>query len=203
MNHEPEKQGGAFPERRMMPVPEVAPRPALRVALREWTESDAATLFSLANDPAVGMAAGFSPHADEKESVRVIREILRRPEHYAVVAADGGRLLGCIALYPPRKGECVHESEELVMGYWLGRPFWGRGLMVEAVGLLCARCFGSGRFKCSRIVAATAESNLRSRRVLEKAGFVLAGTENGDCRYELTRGNGLTSEIHDARIGEG
>ena len=180
-----------------------APPPALRVALREWCESDAAALFSLAKDPAVGTAAGFPPHTDVAESVRVIREILSRPEHYAIVAAADGRLLGCIALYPERKGECVHESEEVFLGYWLGHPFWGLGLTAEAVGLLCSRCFGSCVFKCSKIAAKTKETNVRSRRVLEKAGFALAGTEEGECRYERTRTGWLGRRMPGCRQSSG
>ena len=161
--------------------------PSLRISLRKWHESDAPALFALAKDPAVGKATGFPPHANAEESLRVIRGILSKPEHYAVVAAEDGGLLGCIALYPPRKGENVFDSQEVVLGYWLGRPFWGQGLMAEAIGLLCARAFGSGRFQCTKIVAQTSETNARSRRLLEKSGCRRAALENGDCRYERPR----------------
>lgn len=161
--------------------------PGLRVALREWHESDAPALFFLAKDAVVGKAAGFHAHEDEAERLRVIREIFCKPESYAIVAANGAGLRGCINLYPGRKGENILASAEVKLGYWLGRPFWGQGLMGEAVRLMCARAFGSGAFKCTKVVGYAKETNLRSRRVLEKTGFVLAGIQDGGCRYELAR----------------
>lgn len=53
--------------------------------------------------------------------------------------------LGCINVFPEIKGGDVYKSETVSIGYWLGKPFWGRGLMTEAVATLCSRCFDSGR----------------------------------------------------------
>ena len=108
---------------------------APRVALREWRELDAAALFALAKVPIVGESAGFPPHEDEAESLRVIREIFCKPESYAIVSAEDGSLLGCCNLFSGCKGESVYEAEVVKIGYWLGLPFWGRGLMVEALVL--------------------------------------------------------------------
>ncbi len=157
-----------------------------RILLREWQESDAPALFALAKDPLVGESAGFPPHRDEAESLRVIREIFCKPETYAIVSAADGTLLGCINLFPGRKDECVHSTEEVKIGYWLGRPYWGQGFMTEAVRLLCAYCFDpDAYFSCVVIVGYAKEGNVRSRRVLEKAGFTLVETKDGTCRYEL------------------
>ena len=155
-----------------------------RIALREWRERDAPALFALASDSIVAESAGFPVHNDLVESIRVIREVFCKPESYAVVSASDGMLLGCINLCPVRKEESVYESEAVKIGYWLGRPFWGRGLMLEAVGLLCERCRTSNEFRCVKILGYAKVDNVRSRRVLEKAGFNFAGANNGDCRYE-------------------
>lgn len=155
-----------------------------RISLRAWQHEDAAALFRLAGDPAVGNAAGFLPHGSIDESRRVIREILCKPETYAIVGRVAGKVLGCINLFSGQKGKSVYEVAEVKMGYWLGRPFWGRGLMLEAVGLLCERCRTSNEFRCVKILGYAKVDNVRSRRVLEKAGFNFAGANNGDCRYE-------------------
>lgn len=168
-----------------------------RILLREWLESDAPALFVLAKDPLVGESAGFPPHPDEAESLRVIREILCKPETYAIVSAADGTLLGCINLFPGRKGEWVYATEEVKIGYWLGRPFWGCGLMAEAVRLLCSHCFDpDAHFRCAVIVGYAKEGNVRSRRVLEKSGFKLVETKDGACRYELL--NTLQSNLNEA-----
>ena len=159
-----------------------------RIALREWRERDAPALFALAKDPVVGMAAGFPPHHDEAESLRVIRETLSRPETYAIVSSEDGALLGCVNLFSGRKEESVYESEAVKIGYWLGHPFWGRGLMTEAVKVLCSHCFNSGKFRCVKVVGYVKEDNVSSRRVLEKVRFMLAEAKNGIHRYELPKG---------------
>ncbi len=157
-----------------------------RILLRKWQESDAPALFSLAKDPLVGELAGFPPHQDEAESLRVIREIFCKPETYAIVSAADGTLLGCVNLLAGRKGENVKATEEVYIGYWLGRPYWGRGLMVEAVRLLCSHCFDPDEnFSCVVIAGYAQDGNVRSRRVLEKSGFALVETKDGVCRYEL------------------
>jgi RimJ/RimL family protein N-acetyltransferase len=60
------------------------------------------------------------------------------------------------------------------VGYWLGKPYWGRGYTQEALALLCHFCFrhlGAGVITSSAFVG-----NLASRRVQEKNGFQFEGT---------------------------
>ncbi len=55
------------------------------------------------------------------------------------------------------------------MGYWLGEPFWGKGIMTEAVALFTAYIFDS--FEVMRIYAGVFGSNPASAKVLQKAGY--------------------------------
>jgi ribosomal-protein-alanine N-acetyltransferase len=59
------------------------------------------------------------------------------------------------------------------MGYWLGEPFWGRGIMTEAVAGFTHWAFDA--FDLQRIFAEPFAGNTASVRVLEKAGFVCEG----------------------------
>lgn len=154
-----------------------------RIVLRPWVEADADDLFALASEPTVAEAAPFPVHHDRAESLRVIREVFRRPEFYAVVLSDGATLLGSISLHPATKDSDVYEAEELAIGYWMGRPYWGNGLMTEAVKALCEHCRSSGRFRCRRIIGCTGRDNTGSRRVMEKAGFRHVGTAGDTVRY--------------------
>lgn len=91
------------------------------------------------------------------------------------------------------KDDVYEKSAEL--GYWLAEPYWGQGVMTEAVRQLCREAFG--RFDVLRIFAEPFADNLGSRRVLEKAGFTCEGTmrngvfKNGRvhsyCMYALLR----------------
>lgn len=59
------------------------------------------------------------------------------------------------------------------VGYWLGEPFWGKGIAVEALKLITHYAFD--KLKLARIYASVFEYNKPSMRVLEKAGFNLEG----------------------------
>lgn len=67
----------------------------------------------------------------------------------------------------------THKTE---LGYWLAKPFWGRGIMSKAVNHLCKIAFAD--FKVIRITANIFAFNMGSQRVLEKNGF----TEEGICK---------------------
>ena len=89
--------------------------------------------------------------------------------------------------------DVYRRSAEL--GYWLGEPFWGRGIMTAAVETMCREGFAA--WGIVRIHAEPFARNAASRRVLEKAGFALEGTlrrsvyKNGEmldsCIYALVR----------------
>jgi len=76
-----------------------------------------------------------------------------------------GKLAGGITIGNIRQG--VAQSGQI--GYWLGERFAGQGLMLEAIRLLLPFAFDTLRLH--RIEAACIPDNLRSVRVLEKAGF--------------------------------
>lgn len=158
-----------------------------RVLLRPWRESDADALFALASDPIVGQMARFPTHADKAESLRVIREIFCKPEFYAVVSRENDAVIGSISLHPRTKGADVYGAEELTIGYWMGKTYWGHGFMTEAVKMLCDRCRSSGLFKCRRIIGFTSTDNVGSQRVMAKAGFHLVEIKDNVCCYSLQR----------------
>jgi RimJ/RimL family protein N-acetyltransferase len=64
----------------------------------------------------------------------------------------------------------AHRAE---IGYWLGCPFWGKGLMTQAVGAFVRYAFRELHLR--RLTAHVFEENLASARVLEKNGFKLEG----------------------------
>lgn len=87
-----------------------------RLRLRPWEDSDAARLYELAKDPAVGPAAGWPIHKSVEESLQVIKENLQAPETYAVLRKDDNLIIGCAGL---RFGEdaCSEKDDEPELGY--------------------------------------------------------------------------------------
>jgi RimJ/RimL family protein N-acetyltransferase len=59
------------------------------------------------------------------------------------------------------------------IGYWLGEPFWGRGLATEALRAVTDYAFRT--FDICRLEAGVFDWNPASARVLEKAGYTLEG----------------------------
>ena len=136
-----------------------------RLILRPWSESDASALYRLAHDPDVGLNAGWKPHASERESAEIIRDVLSKPEFFAIVMKLTGHIIGSIGLHPM-------ENEPdgcLELGYWIGKPYWGCGFATEAARALLR--YGFTELELGEIRCAHAPDNTRSRRVIEKCGF--------------------------------
>jgi RimJ/RimL family protein N-acetyltransferase len=86
---------------------------------------------------------------------------------WAIVVDDAA--VGGIALEPMTD---VHAGTARI-GYWLGEPFWGRGIMTTAVGEVSARAFSPLGYR--RIETPVFASNIASMRVLEKCGYLREG----------------------------
>ena len=145
-----------------------------RLLLRKWEDADAESLYEYAKDPEVGPAAGWPPHQSKEESLNVIRNVLTGPECYAVCEKESGRAIGAIELRLNGKSDVTERDDECELGYWLGKPFWGQGLMPEAAEALLRRGFEA--LGMQKIWCAYYGGNEKSKRVQEKLGFVYCRT---------------------------
>ena len=82
---------------------------------------------------------------------------------------EDGELIGAVGADSLEVG-ASHRAE---IGYWLARPYWGRGLMTDAVGAYVRYAFDE--LGLLRLSAHTLTFNVGSARVLEKNGFKLEG----------------------------
>ena len=108
-----------------------------RLLLRPFTEEDAEGLYAYASHPEVGPWAGWKPHADVAESLRVIRDIFLPSDTLAVIRKTDGRLIGSAGFVGKHRTELGTPSEEV--GYSLARDCWGQGLIPEAVEAILRR----------------------------------------------------------------
>ena len=149
-----------------------------RLILRPWSEEDALSLYRYACDPAVGPIAGWPPHTSVENSLEIIRTILSAPETYAVVLKTTGEPVGSVGIM---FGDGLHSAEmeegDAEIGYWIGVPYWGHGLIPEAVRRLLHRCFKE--LNLQHVWCGYYDGNMKSRRVMEKCGFVFHHTETG------------------------
>lgn len=142
-----------------------------RLILRPWREDDAAELYRWASDPLVGPTAGWPAHQNVEDSLNVLRTILIKPTTWAITLRGSDEPVGSIGYFP---SPCSLAGGQPEIGYWLARPLWGNGYMPEAVRALIALCFEQG---AEAVWCAHADFNDKSRRVIEKCGFVYRVTE--------------------------
>ena len=153
-----------------------------RLVLRPWEEGDAESLYEYAKDPQVGPAAGWSPHTSVENSRQVIRDVLSADETYAVCLKEDNRAIGSIGLISPMQSHVEIGTDELELGYWIGMPFWGRGLIPEAAERLIRHAFED--LGCSALWCGYYEGNEKSKRCQEKVGFMFHHVER-DAPCEL------------------
>ncbi len=140
-------------------------------SVRPWRLDDAASLQRYANNRNIWInLRDIFPHPYTLENARFFLDLVARENPLTTCAiATESEAIGCIHL---RLGMDVHRRTA-ELGYWLGEPFWGRGIMTESVSALTSEAFQ--RFDLVRIYAESFATNDASVRVLQKAGFTCEG----------------------------
>lgn len=160
-----------------------------RMILRPWRESDAESLYEYAKDPAVGPAAGWPVHTSVENSRQIIREVLSAEETYAVTLKGGDRAVGSVGLLRGAASNLALGDREAEVGYWIGVPYWGQGLIPEAVGELARHAFED--LSIELLWCGYFDGNEKSKRAQAKCGFTYHHTNQnvpwplmGDVRTE-------------------
>ena len=147
-----------------------------RLILRPWQETDAEKLYEYAKDPDVGPPAGWPPHTSVENSREIIRNVLSAPETYAVCLKDG-KPIGSVGLKLKGYTDMTDRADECELGYWIGKSFWGQGLMPEAAEELLRYAFEELNMRA--VWCGYYEGNKKSHRVQQKLGFVYHHTTEG------------------------
>ena len=105
-------------------------------------------------------------HGDGRRFIRAARKMV--PETFFAIAV-GGEAVGGIGYVLQHDVERVSAE----VGYWLGEPFWGRGITTEALAAVTR--YAIEQHQLTRLFAVPFAYNTASCRVLEKAGYVLEG----------------------------
>lgn len=153
-----------------------------RLILRSWCEDDAESLYPFAKNPAVGPIAGWPPHTSVENSREIIRNVLAVNETYAVCLKTDNKAIGSIGLMIGRQSNLDLPETEGEIGYWIGVPFWGMGLIPEATKELIRHAFVD--LNLETLWCGYFEGNAKSKRVQEKCGFVYHHT-NKDIYWKL------------------
>lgn len=141
-----------------------------RLILRRWTETDAENLYEYAKDPDVGPVAGWPPHKSVEESLNIIKNVFTGQECYAICEKGNNKAIGAIELKLKGHTDLTDKEDECELGYWLGKAFWGKGYMPEAVLELLQH--GFEELGMTAVWCSYCDGNDKSKRVQEKVGFV-------------------------------
>jgi [ribosomal protein S5]-alanine N-acetyltransferase len=141
-----------------------------RLLLRPPVLDDAAALFQrIARDRQVTKYLLWTPHPNVAATRRVIAERLNVEDHartWVIALGHSDEIIGMIS------GR-LSEPHSVEIGYSIGRRWWGKGLMSEALDMLIA-ALDADR-DVYRVWATCHVDNERSVRLLLRAGFQLEG----------------------------
>ena len=145
----------------------------LNVQIRKWNMIDAPNLAELLNNKKImdNLRDGLPYPYTVKDAEDYITAMLSaNPENtYAFAITLDEKVVGSIGVF---RCENIH-FQTAEMGYYIGEPYWGKGIMTTAVKQTCQYIFE--HTDIIRIFAEPFHNNTASCRVLEKAGFQLEG----------------------------
>jgi RimJ/RimL family protein N-acetyltransferase len=136
-----------------------------RLRLRELSAGDAPRIAELAGEWDVARMTARIPFP---YSVPLAHQWMRglEPGEFVRAVEFEGEMIGAVGYLPADDG-----SAEI--GYWIGKPWWGRGFATEAAEMLVRHCFTTARI--GRLTCCHFADNPASARVIAKLGFRLVG----------------------------
>ena len=142
----------------------------MRFNLRKFRKGDEASLQRNVNHKEIAANTALIPypytmkHARQWIKHNLLEQTKRNKTSVVFVIDYKGEVIGNIGLSNINK-----KDNNAELGYWLGKAYWGKGIVTKAVQQVVA--YGFKKLKLKRIYAKAYLSNKGSQRVLEKAGF--------------------------------
>lgn len=150
------------------------------LTLRIPTLADAPALFGLASDPEVTRWFSWGPYTEETQARAYLERLPGQRRHGEQLdLVQEHREHGIIGITD--LSEFSMRDRRALVGTWFGRSFWGSGANTESKALICH--LGFDLLGLERITSVANVENGRSRRALEKAGFVHEGVLRGWHRH--------------------
>lgn len=147
-----------------------------RLTLRPWDDLDSDELFELAKEPEIGYWCGWAPHKHIRDTVFALHNFLEIKNTFAICLKETGEIIGSIGLHFGRHTDLTNKDDECELGYWIGKPFWGKGYASEASEEMIRYAFEE--LGVSTIWCGYFEGNEKSKRIQEKHGFIFRYSQN-------------------------
>ena len=143
-----------------------------RLILREWTLNDLDDFFNYASNPDVGPRAGWKPHENKEKSLEILKHFIEGKHVFALELQENHRVIGSLGVERYDMEEYLTEFTNYKgreLGYVLGKDYWGRGLMPEALRAVIDYLFNTLDYDF--LLCGHYDFNNQSKRAQEKVGF--------------------------------
>ncbi|MCL1936372.1 MAG: GNAT family N-acetyltransferase [Defluviitaleaceae bacterium] len=144
-----------------------------RLILRSFKKEDLDEFYNYAKIEGVGEEAGWIHHKNIEESEQILNRFLKEKNNYAIELKETGKLVGSFGV---GSESCIDESSEwynlkhTTIGYVIAKEYWGNGYATESLQNFIRYCFENNIYDI--IFVSHYNHNLKSKRVIEKSGFV-------------------------------
>lgn len=139
----------------------------MKFHLRPFTLEDIPQLTKHANNPkiAANLTNQFPyPYTAQHAEKFISMAMSHQPTRIFTIDING-EASGGIGVHPQEDVYCKNAE----LGYWLAEPYWGNGIITEAIKQMIE--YGFSNFAITRIYARPFSTNIASQRVLEKVGM--------------------------------
>lgn len=152
-----------------------------RLTLRPWRQSDLQDFYEYASVDGVGQMAGWLPHKSVEESQGILTRFIEGKKTFAIELE--GKVIGSVGVeaYNEENFPELDAKQGRAIGYVLAKPYWGKGLMPEAVQAVIAYLFDC--VQLDFVLISHFEWNRQSRRVIEKCGLHYCKTTVHETRF--------------------
>jgi RimJ/RimL family protein N-acetyltransferase len=159
-----------------------------RLRIRRPKLADVGAIARLAGDYAICSMTTRMPYPYAEGDARAFVELVaaqnRRTENTFVIDQADAGVVGAIGFHQP-------AGRPLEMGYWIGRPYWGRGYATEAAN--AALDWAQTDWRRKVVVAGHFADNEASAQVLVKTGFLYTGEVQ--IRHSRARGAAVKTRM--------
>ena len=143
-----------------------------RLVLRPFIESDLDDFYEYASVEGVGEMAGWYHHESIEESTEILDMFINEDKTFAICLKENGKVIGSLGIEKYGLEEKLTEFDGYrgrEIGFVLGKDYWGRGLMPEAVNSVINYLFNDLDYDF--LLCGYYNFNIQSKKVQEKCGF--------------------------------
>jgi len=143
-----------------------------RLILRAFEMSDLDDFYEYASVEGVGEMAGWRHHESREKSLEILKLFISEDKTFAICLKENGKVIGSLGVERYGMEEALTEFDGYKgreIGYVLGKDYWGRGIMPEAVKAVIGYLFEV--CDLDFLTCGYYDFNRQSKRVQEKCGF--------------------------------